>query len=1460
MAYVSRIGPSAAQVEYRLVQGAGCGVPANPRDPGSEADDAQVDYRSVGERPLRWIGSGCTHYGVDEGAAFTDDDLDRARALMDGVDRRTGERLVPAKVEVAPVAKVRGTPLLDAIEKRAELQGLEPLDLFDSERMKSAYGRLSRGVQGYGDAYAMHVDLAGSLADAAGVDVLATWRDDYLRALSHREERIDVRNRGYDLVQTLPKSFSILLAYAPAELARELEERVFDVAAHDTLRYAESVASYAMRGHHGDGRSAARVETSGLVGWSLVHRTSRSGDPHHHVHLTVANMVRGSDGKWSAVAAGGRDLMRHAHAMGAFMEARTRHLLHERYGIATARSERTGQWEIVGIPDATLRLFSKRDNEIRTFLEALGLTWDEASDGERRAARDATRDAKDPALQTTDDDALRTRWRAEGRANGDDPEQIVSAVLAGRDGIGGSATVDAVAIAELVFDPETGLTADRKSFDRAAAFAAVLEQLPHGVPDLASADRIVDGVLHGATQVVSLPPRGPQHMSDVDRYTTVDLVVAEQAILAAAHARRHEGVGLVPMATAELALATYEAGCGHMLSEEQRLAYFRMVTAGNGIEALIGVAGSGKTSIMAAARLAWETAGHTVTGTAVAAVAAQNLLAETGIPSRTVAGLLHGGGTAGGVLVVDEAAMVDDRQMATLLALAARDGTKVVGIGDPKQLRAAGVGGSFLHVHAALDGVTLTQNRRQRDPAEAAITALVRDGERALALRTWTDRGRLHVADGRAESLAALVLAWQHERLRYDDPLTRLREVLMIAYSNADVAALNAGARELLQAHGELPTVQRRYRLANGDHLDLAVGEVVRVRQNLWTQTGRDSDLLNGHRGVVIAIHDDGRVVVQLRGANGAAPRDSLVSPTEIAQGALSHGYAITDHAAQGQTADLALVYPIGMDANAFYAAVTRHRDRVHLFVPLDQVEDDLTRRRLGDIRTDNERVLRAAAGFARTIRAVPEEMVSLQLSEHTGRTPNEARAHAALRAVLGSDLAERVSNAPEGAALFRVLDEIEKSGGDVAAALTAAAGEGELGTARSPAAVLRHRLRAEPGPATAASAPGGHDAEQTQLELPSADLEPLRLVVQTATDFCAAQPMPAWVPEYLSARGLTGTDLPPGTGYAPAGWTALVDHLHGQGFSDADLLASGVAVRSSRGTLIDRMRGRLVLPIRDEAGPVAFIGRIEQDSDAAPSWLNTAETALYRKGSLLYGLAENRDALRAGAVPVLVEGPLDAAAVTAAGDGRYVGLAPLGTALTGEQVGELRHLVATDRPIVAGFDNDDAGRRAAVRAYDLLAEPQAAQLVRLDLPAGSDPAEVLAAEGPTSLRGRLDAATPLVDHVVETRIERWSAQLQWAEGRIYAMRELAPLVAALPAESATRQIGRLMARLDLPHETVLDAVIEALPRVSERRDAALTKAAGRSSETEAQERLEVPRRSPSIGVRLRREGPHVDL
>ena len=165
----------------------------------------------------------------------------------------------------------------------------------------------------------------------------------------------------------------------------------------------------------------------------------------------------------------------------------------------------------------------------------------------------------------------------------------------------------------------------------------------------------------------------------------------------------------------------------------------------------------------------------------------------------------------------------------------------------------------------------------------------------------------------------------------------------------------------------------------------------------------------------------------------------------------------------------------------------------------------------------------------------------------------------------------------------------------------------------------------------------------------------------------------------------------------------------------------------------------------------LGFIGRRHPDiSDldrAAPKYLNTGETPLYHKGAQLYGVLQHR--LCAGAVPVIVEGPMDAVAVTLASRGRYLGVAPLGTSLTDEQAAQLARTGM--HPVVA-TDADLAGRIAAERDYWLLS------CYRLDplhtpLPEGADPADLLALKGPTALAEALAAAQPLAERLLDERL-----------------------------------------------------------------------------------------------------------
>jgi len=315
--------------------------------------------------------------------------------------------------------------------------------------------------------------------------------------------------------------------------------------------------------------------------------------------------------------------------------------------------------------------------------------------------------------------------------------------------------------------------------------------------------------------------------------------------------------------------------------------------------------------------------------------------------------------------------------------------------------------------------------------------------------------------------------------------------------------------------------------------------------------------------------------------------------------------------------------------------------------------------------------------------------------------------------------------------------------------------------------------------------------------------------------------------------------------GYAPRAWTRLLEHLRGAGVRDHELLASGLAMATWRGTLVDRFRDRLIFPVRDGTGrTVALLGRAvdatatDRSGHPVPKYLNSPDTHLYRKGQVLYGLDDKAQAaLAAGAVPVVVEGPMDVRAVNLAGthspglDGApgFVGLAPCGTALTAEQVALLDAAAGglEQRSVVVAFDGDTAGRTAAVRAYELLRAVRAWPHA-VDLPDGQDPADLLQQHGRegvhTSLCGA--AARPLADLVVDERVRRYAGQLQWAEGKLAAGRAAAAVVAGMPTEHVGRQIVRLVTLLDLPPGEVGDLVVEAITAPS--RSAAASRRPGR--------------------------------
>src|SRR5699024_4748662 len=326
-----------------------------------------------------------------------------------------------------------------------------------------------------------------------------------------------------------PKGISVLQGLAPQAMAERMEQIHLE-AVRESMAALESWVGYTMAGHHGDGQRAQRVDTSGLVGTMTVHRTARPvddhtpGDPHLHTHVLVANLARGSDGKWRTIAAGGRDLMRHVPAVGELYRALERNKLTREFGVRFRQDARTGRWDVVGVPDDLKRTFSRRQAQV------LAKAGDGATPEQGRAAARATARAKVASTPHSE----RASWHERARQAEHHPRQVVAAALEGREpgepttqrgGPEGPSPIDPDTVAAAVWDPQTGVTANTKTATRAKVMAHVAGVCGTGLPNAADLEELTDHVLdHALAQAL---PKSTSHFTHAHRYTSVDLVAAD---------------------------------------------------------------------------------------------------------------------------------------------------------------------------------------------------------------------------------------------------------------------------------------------------------------------------------------------------------------------------------------------------------------------------------------------------------------------------------------------------------------------------------------------------------------------------------------------------------------------------------------------------------------------------------------------------------------------------------------------------------------------------------------------------------------------------------------------------------------------------------------------------------------------------------------------------------------------
>jgi hypothetical protein len=355
------------------------------------------------------------------------------------------------------------------------------------------------------------------------------------------------------------------------------------------------------------------------------------------------------------------------------------------------------------------------------------------------------------------------------------------------------------------------------------------------------------------------------------------------------------------------------------LSEEQKTAIERIAGPAR-IAAVVGRAGAGKTTMMKAAREAWELAGYRVVGGALAGKAAEGLEKEAGIESRTLASweLRWNRGRDGlddkTIFVMDEAGMVASKQMAGFVDAVVRAGAKIVLVGDPEQLQPIEAGAAFRAIVDRIGYAELETIYRQREDWMRKASLDLARGNVERALVAYQGQGRVLGSRLKSEAVEKLIADWNRD---YDQTKT----TLILAHLRRDVRMLNVMAREKLVERG-IVGEGHTFKTADGERRFDAGDQIVFLKNegSLGVKNGMIGHVVGAEANRIVATVGEGdqrrQVIVEQRLYNN-----------------LDYGYATTIHKSQGATVDrVKVLASLSLDRHLTYVAMTRHREDLQLY------------------------------------------------------------------------------------------------------------------------------------------------------------------------------------------------------------------------------------------------------------------------------------------------------------------------------------------------------------------------------------------------------------------------------------------------------------------------------------------------------------------------------------------------
>lgn len=726
---------------------------------------------------------------------------------------------------------------------------------------------------------------------------------------------------GFDATFSAPKSLSVWWALTGDDGLAACH----DAAVSAAVEYVERFGSTTRVRSNG---SRLHPDSQGLIAAAFRQTTSRLDDPQLHTHVVISSKVQTVDGRWLALDA--RVLKQHQRAIGGLYQSVLRAEITRRYGVQFAEVV-SGQAEIAGVPAELLAVFSKRSAQVDA---AVAVELDEFR---RREGRSPTRFeraamerqiAADTRPHKSGDGVpdLQTRWRDEAASVGVSAESLTASIA------GAAATLAATGRETTVGEVIADLSSSRSAWHRMDIVRAVTDRVA-ARPDfdadrwVAFIDRCVERVMD---RCVDLDPPGPDiavRVSDgrslsiepVAAHITSGLVLAqEEWILSwALDAQLDE-----PRPS-----STVVAGRLDVVQRDAAAA----VAGWDQLAVVVGPAGAGKTSMLAAAVTDLHRNRRPVMGLAPTAKAARVLNRDTGVAADTVAKLLHDwdrptGPTPewrlppGTTLIVDEAGMLSTPNLHHLVQLAEQQQWRLVLVGDPHQLQGVGRGGMFAELVTASRHVELERIHRFTTHWEAAASLMLRHGQPAV-LGVYQAFDRIH-AGAIGEHLDTIVATWNYHHAR--------GETLAITTTTNDhVDLINHTIHSVRLRLGDLD-FNRSATTVDGT---VFVGDVIATRRNdRHIQTSDGEMIRNRQLWTISDVDSNGNMTVsQIDG------HDTATLPADYVAEHVRLGYAATEPGNQSDTFTASIT--LASDATTgrgLYVGMTRGRERNDVLVITD--------------------------------------------------------------------------------------------------------------------------------------------------------------------------------------------------------------------------------------------------------------------------------------------------------------------------------------------------------------------------------------------------------------------------------------------------------------------------------------------------------------------------------------------